>query len=115
MNYYFEYFSDASATIPSTDWDFVDETYFELPNETATQIHVCKKCIDLDIELQKAKSAIRKLQNRCAEKTAHINRLNAAEKRHKILKSSMEDILRQLKEKKWISEEGQNVLRVIKS
>lgn len=72
----------------------------------------CSECIQLDLELQKTKAVVLKLQNRCAEKTAEIKRLRAAEKRSKLAKSSLNEILRELKENKWISSEGEDVLNV---
>lgn len=71
-----------------------------------------RECIQLDIELQKAKLTIIKLQKRVSEKTAEINRLKASEKRHKLAKCNLVEILGELKNKKWISEEGQQTLNV---
>lgn len=74
---------------------------------------VCRKCIQLDMDLQKSKQVIAKLQKKCREKNSEIKRLRASEKRAKIVKSSLEEIMRQIKEKKWISEEGEEVMNVI--
>lgn len=71
--------------------------------------------MDLDNQLQKSISIIAKLQKRCALKTAEVNRLKASEKRLRLSKCTLEEILRELKEKKWITDEGQSVLNVIKS
>lgn len=75
--------------------------------------HVCEKCVKLDLELQKSKLTISKLQKRCIEKTAEIKRLRAIEKRSNFAKNSLQEILREIKNKKWISDEGQQVLNVI--
>lgn len=63
-------------------------------------------------ELQKSKMTVEKLQKRCNEKAAEIKRLRAAEKRSRIAKCSLEEILCELKNKKWISNEGHAVLNV---
>lgn len=77
-------------------------------------LNICQECIQLDIELQKSKAVIAKLQKRCAEKAAEIKRLRAAEKRSKLAKSSLEEVLREMKENKWISSEGEDILNVNK-
>lgn len=74
--------------------------------------NVCQKCTELNLELQKNKLVVLKLQKRCAQKSAEIKRLRAAEKRAKCAKMSLEEILREIKENKWISDEGQEVLKV---
>lgn len=75
---------------------------------------VCQKCTELNLELQKCKSVVLKLQKRCTEKSAEIKRLRAAEKRAKLAKISLEEILREFKANKWISDEGQEVSKVNK-
>lgn len=75
-------------------------------------LKVCTKCTQLEVELQKSKTAVEKLQKRCKEKAAEIKRLRAAEKRSRTAKSSLEEILCELKNEKWISNEGQAVLNV---
>lgn len=92
----------------------MNEICFEPPIERDKNVHVCQKCIDLDIQLQKAKSTITKLQKKCSEKTSDINRLKASEKRLRLSKCTLEEIFREFKEKKWISDEGQSVLNVNK-
>lgn len=73
---------------------------------------VCTKCTQLEVELQKSKMAVEKLQKRCNEKAAEIKRLRAAEKRSRTAKCSLEEILCELKNKKWIYNEGQAILNV---
>ena len=75
--------------------------------------NVCCKCVQLDMELQKSKQVIAKLQKKCHEKNSEIKRLRASEKRAKMVRSSLEEIMRQIKEKKWISDEGEEVMNVI--
>lgn len=75
-------------------------------------IDICSKCVQLEVELQKSKMVVAKLQKRCIDKTAEIKRLRCAEKRSKIARSSLEDIIREIKKKNWISVEGENVLNV---
>lgn len=90
----------------------LNETCIETPVEKPEETHICEKSIILDIELQKAKNVILKLQKKCAEKSAQINRLKASEKRQRLAKCSLEEILHDFKAKKWISKEGQSVLNV---
>lgn len=73
---------------------------------------VCGKCVQVEIDLQKSKAVIKKLQARCVQKTAEIKRLRAAEKRSKIAKCNLGEMLREMKEKNWISNEGQEILNV---
>lgn len=105
---FFNYFSDVNT------WSVLNKICFEPPIERDENVHVCQKSIDLDIQLQKAKSTITKLQKRCSDKSSEINRLKASEKRLRLSKCTMEEILRDFKEKKWISDEGQSVLNVNK-
>lgn len=65
------------------------------------------------MKLIRANETIKKLQKRCSEKTAQINRLKVSEKRHLLLKKSLQEIVRDIKEKKWISDDGQRILHVI--
>lgn len=76
-------------------------------------VSICSKCAQLEIELQKSKNVVEKLKKRCIDKTAEIKRLRSAEKRTKMAKYSLEEILRDLRNKKWISAAGENVLKVI--
>lgn len=107
-------FSDIN-TCSSTDWPIVNENYFESQTKPDENLHICKKCIELDIQLQKAKFTITKLQKRCVQKAAEIDRIKAAEKRLRLSKCTLEEMLRHLKEEKLISEDGQSVLNVINS
>lgn len=66
------------------------------------------------MKLIRANETIKKLQTRCSEKTAQINRLNVSEKRHQLSKKSLQEILRDIKEKKWINDDGQKILHVIR-
>lgn len=79
----------------------------------AEQQDICKNCLVLEVELQKSKMVIAKLQKRCADKTAEINRLRLSEKRAKLAKKTLEDLLKDIKNKNWISDEGRDVLNVI--
>lgn len=78
-----------------------------------SELLACNKCVQLQFELEKSKILVSKLQKRCAVKTAEIKRLRVSEKRSKLAKKTLEDVLREIKEKKWISAEGQDVLNVI--
>lgn len=74
--------------------------------------HVCKKSLELQVQLTRANETIKKLQRRCAEKTLQLNRLKATEKRCRLAKKNLEEMVRDMKEKKWISDEGQLILHV---
>lgn len=67
---------------------------------------------DCFYELQKAKLVVTKLQKRCTEKASEIKRLKAAEKRSRLARCTLEDMLQEMKQKKWITDEGQDVLNV---
>lgn len=72
-----------------------------------------KKCLQLEMKLQKSEIVISKLQKRCADKTSEIKRLRLSEKRSKLAEKTLEDLIHEMKEKNWISEEGRDVLNVI--
>lgn len=74
--------------------------------------HICSKSIQLEFELQKARIIIDRLQKRCAEKAVQINRLKVAERRATLAKLNLEGIIKDIKERKWISDEGEQVLNV---
>lgn len=74
--------------------------------------HICYKSIYMELKLQKAEQTIEKLKKRCAEKSSEINRLRTALKRVALSKTNLKELLQQLKEKKFISDEGHNVLQV---
>lgn len=97
----------------TNEWSTFDGLDDSMPHEVETNnAEICKKCFELEVKLQKSQVVISKLQKRCAEKSAQIKRLRASEKRSKLAKKSLEDLLQDIKEKKWISDEGQNVLNV---
>lgn len=75
--------------------------------------NLCKKCLQLEVKLQKSQMVISKLQKRCADKTGEIKRLRLSDKRSKMANKTLEDLFREIKSKKWISDEGQEVLNVI--
>lgn len=81
--------------------------------QSQSELLACNKCVQLQFELEKSKIVVSKLQKRCAVKTAEIKRLRVSEKRSKLAKKTLEDVLREIKDKKWISAEGQDVLNVI--
>lgn len=104
----------------TNDWSLFDGL-----NDTMTDIHdtnegsltheeICKKCLQMELKLQKSQATIAKLQKRCSQKTSEIKRLRVSEKRAKLSKKSLEDLLHDIKENKWISDEGQSVLNVNK-
>lgn len=75
----------------------------------------CNKCVQLDVELQRTKLVVIKLQKRCTDKSSEIKRLKAANQRSKLAKCTLEDMLQEMKQKKWITAEGEDVLNVNKS
>lgn len=85
-------------------------TNHRMANNTAE--HLCTKCVQLEIEVQKSQVTISKLQKRCSEKTSEIKRLRLSKKRAQMAKKSLEELLKEIKEKKWISDEGRDVLNV---
>lgn len=89
-----------------------EESRNDIIEETPSDSHVCKKSLQMEIQLIKANETITKLQRRCAEKTEQLNRLKASEKRCRLAKKNLEEILREFKEKKWVSDEGQQILNV---
>lgn len=103
------YLDEIIEYIPTANTSVCSSSY--QPDNISNDI--CQKCIQLNLELQKSKCVIAKLQKRCTVKSAEIKRLRAAEKRSKFAKQSLEEILREIKAKKWISDEGQDVLNVI--
>lgn len=66
----------------------------------------------MELKLQKYEQIIQKLKDRCTEKTSEINRLRAALKRIALSKTNMKELLQQLKDKKFITDEGHSVLQV---
>lgn len=93
--------------------DIFEELYSDGENhEIHENDHICVKSIKLDVELQKAKLIIAKLQKKCAEKSSQINQLKATEKRLRLAKYNLEEFLKKFKEKKWISDEGRHALNV---
>lgn len=91
----------------------VDENLAECVDDQLNSVKdVCHECVQMNLQLQKSKGTILKLQKKCAEKAAEIKRLRASEKRLKLAKNSLEEILCELKKKNWISDEGQEVLKV---
>lgn len=74
--------------------------------------NICPSCIQLEIRLQQSNILISKLKKRCAEKTAEIVRLRAAEKRAKFSNKNLHEMLDEFIAKKWVTEEGQDVLKV---
>lgn len=97
----------------------LDELIEHIPIENTSecsshdQNDFCLKCPQVNLQLQKSKLQIIKLKKQCAQKSSEIKRLRAAQTRSKLAKSSLEEIIREIKEKKWISDEGQDVLNVI--
>lgn len=86
--------------------DNVDHTHDSTVNEK------CNGCLQLELQLQKSQIVISKLQKRCCDKSAEIKRLRVSEKRSKMAKKSLEELLSEIKENKWISEVGQDVINV---
>lgn len=82
------------------------------PSSAPTQVSVCNKCVRLEVELQKVRLVVAKLKKRCSDKTAEIKRVKAAEKRSRLSKSNLEDMVQELKQKKWITAEGQDVFKI---
>lgn len=77
-----------------------------------TNTENCGKCLQLELELKKAKIEVLNLKKRCHDKAAEIKRIRASEQRSKSSKSSLEEMVRELKQKKWITDEGQAAMNV---
>lgn len=89
-----------------------NETDPHLDNEKIRESHHCPKSIQLEFDLQKAKKTIEKLQIGSKEKAAKINRLQKALNRSKLTNSNLKDLLNDLKNRKWISDEAHSILNV---
>lgn len=90
--------------------EIIEETNHHTANNSSKSL--CTKCVQVEIEVQKAKITISKLQKRCGEKTSEINRLRLSQKRAQMAKQTLEDILKDMKEKNLISDEGRSILNV---
>lgn len=66
----------------------------------------------MELKLQKYDEVIEKLKKRCAEKTSEINRLRSALQRVALSETNMKELLQHLKDKNFITDEGQSVLQV---
>lgn len=87
--------------------------YFFLRDECDDRMHTCSRSIQLELKLLKANEIIKNLQLKYAAKNAEINRIRSNLRRIKLSKSNLEAILREVKEKKLISEEGHRIMKVI--
>lgn len=94
-----------------SDHNYSTDSARESP-PVVSEDHICSKSIYLELTLQRSKEIIKKLQKRCAEKTAEIGRLKSAVKRLAISKSNLKDVLHEIKERKMISDDGHQVLQV---
>lgn len=81
-------------------------------NGTSIEKHVCKESLQLQIQLVKAQETIKKLQKKCAEKSAQLIRLKASEKRAHVANFNLKEIIQDIKQNKWISDDGQIILNV---
>lgn len=90
----------------------VIHSHISCTSNVPAQVSVCNKCVDVQVELQKAKIAVEKLKKKCSDKASEIKRLKAAEKRSRQAKCTLEEMLQEMKKKKWITDEGQDVLNV---
>lgn len=108
-----------SVSVPTLELNEVEcvandiSSHIPCTSNGSTLVSVCNKCIQLEIELQKVKLSVTKLQKRCSDKAAEIKRLKAAEKRSRLAKCSLVDMVQELKQRKLITAEGQDVLNVI--
>lgn len=84
----------------------------QFDKEIVHEDHHCSKSIQLEIELQKARKTIEKLQIGCREKAAKINCLRKALNRSKLSNANLKDLLNDLKSREWISDEAHSVLSV---
>lgn len=98
--YYFQNFSD--HTYPSKG---------DSP-KVISEDHICSKSIYMEMKLQKAEKIIENLKKRCTEKSSEINRLRSALKRVTLSKTNLKELLQQLKDRNFISDDGHNVLQV---
>lgn len=69
--------------------------------------------LQLDVQLQKSNEIIKKLQIKCVAKTKEITRLRSALKRSEINRSSLKEVLKEMKDSNIISEECHRMLEVI--
>lgn len=83
------------------------------PSQPNEHQNSCANCLKLDVRLQKSEMTIKKLQKRCADKSNEIKRLRLSEKRSKLAKKTLEELLCEIKDKNWISDEGRDILKVI--
>lgn len=74
--------------------------------------HICGKSLNLDLRLQKANQVIKKLQQRCTEKSKEIFRLRAALKRSEVNRSNLKELLKSMKDNKIISDECHRIMEV---
>lgn len=79
-----------------------------------TNTHNCGKCLQLELELKKTKIEVLNLKKRCHNKAAEIKRIRASEQRSKSSKCSLEEMVRGMKQKNWITDEGQVAMNVNK-
>lgn len=83
-----------------------------MDREIVREYHHCRKSIQLEFELQKAKQTIEKLQFGCKEKSGKINRLQKALNRSILRNANMKDLLIDLKNRNMISDEAHSALNV---
>lgn len=84
----------------------------DLSPQIISEDHICSKSIYMELKLHKYEEIIEKLQKRCTVKTTEINRLRTALKRITLSKTNMNELLQQLKDKNFITDEGHSVLQV---
>lgn len=81
-------------------------------SENESETHTCSKSIELVLKLQKANDAIKALQLKHKEKMTEINRIRSSLRRTQLRNSNFQAILKEIKNKKMISEEGVRILKV---
>lgn len=74
--------------------------------------HICQKTIDLELELMKSQTKMKKVQDTCNAKSAEIKRLKNLLCYYQKRANSMKEIINNLKQQKLISNNAEGVLNV---
>lgn len=91
-------------------------TFSETPKENRVSVvtspHVCQKSIDLEFELMKLQTKMKKVQETCTTKSTEIKRLKNLLSYYQKRTNSMKDIINNLKQQNLISNNAEEVLNV---
>lgn len=75
-------------------------------------VHVCKKSMDLEIQIQQLMVKLKRSEALCKEKANRINKLNALVSYYQKRAKTLKDIISNLKSQELISEHAEQVLNV---